>query len=57
MKSWREYNSEFYLMTNHTKWTRKIDLLQKDFILIPVNENEHWNMIILCYPQKLYSKG
>jgi len=32
------------------RWTRKIDILSKDFVMIPVNENEHWDMIVLCYP-------
>jgi len=37
------------------KWTKRVNILQKDFLLIPVNDNEHWNMAILCYPQRLYS--
>ncbi|XP_042017396.1 probable ubiquitin-like-specific protease 2B isoform X2 [Salvia splendens] len=31
------------------KWTRKVDLLEKDFILIPVNYNLHWSLIVICY--------
>jgi len=38
------------------RWTRKIDLFEKDFILIPVNDNEHWNMVVLCHPSKFFSK-
>jgi len=38
------------------RWTRRLDLLAKDFILIPVNENEHWNMILICYPHRFFSE-
>ncbi|CAA0809118.1 Probable ubiquitin-like-specific protease 2B [Striga hermonthica] len=31
------------------KWTRKINLLEKDFIFIPVNYNYHWSLIVICY--------
>ncbi|KAH6797239.1 hypothetical protein C2S52_021793 [Perilla frutescens var. hirtella] len=31
------------------KWTRKVNLLEKDFILIPVNYNLHWSLIVICY--------
>ncbi|XP_047954639.1 probable ubiquitin-like-specific protease 2B isoform X3 [Salvia hispanica] len=31
------------------KWTRKVNLLEKDFILIPVNYNLHWSLIVICF--------
>ncbi|KAL1566415.1 Ulp1 peptidase [Salvia divinorum] len=31
------------------KWTKKVNLLEKDFIFIPVNYNLHWSLIIICY--------
>ncbi|CAI9784206.1 unnamed protein product [Fraxinus pennsylvanica] len=31
------------------KWTRKVNLLDKDFIVIPVNYNYHWSLIVICY--------
>jgi len=34
---------------------RKIDLFAKDFIVIPLFEEEHWSLIIICYPYNLYS--
>jgi len=30
------------------KWTSSIDIFQKKFIIIPINEHEHWTMIIVC---------
>ncbi|EDQ88694.1 uncharacterized protein MONBRDRAFT_25909 [Monosiga brevicollis MX1] len=32
------------------RWTRKVDLLNKDFIVVPVNEFAHWYLMIVCYP-------
>ncbi|KAJ1286272.1 hypothetical protein BS78_03G340500 [Paspalum vaginatum] len=32
------------------KWTRKINIFEKDFLFIPVNFNLHWSLIVICYP-------
>lgn len=32
------------------KWTRKINVFDKDFLFIPVNFNLHWSLIVICYP-------
>ncbi|PQQ14037.1 hypothetical protein Pyn_37763 [Prunus yedoensis var. nudiflora] len=32
------------------KWTRKVDLFEKDYIFIPVNFNLHWSLIVICHP-------
>jgi len=37
------------------RWTKKIGLLEKEFILMPINENEHWNLVLLCYPSRFFS--
>lgn len=39
------------------KWTKKINIFEKDFLFFPVHENEHWSLIVLCYPQRLLSDG
>ncbi|XP_060603315.1 sentrin-specific protease 6-like [Ruditapes philippinarum] len=31
-------------------WTRKLDLFEKDFIVIPINEHAHWFLAIICFP-------
>ncbi|KAL3830387.1 hypothetical protein ACJIZ3_019189 [Penstemon smallii] len=31
------------------KWTRKINMLEKDYIFIPVNYNYHWSLVVICY--------
>ncbi|KAF5786732.1 putative Ulp1 peptidase [Helianthus annuus] len=32
------------------KWTKKVDIFQKDYIFIPVNFRLHWSLIIICHP-------
>lgn len=32
------------------KWTRRVNLFDKDFVLIPINENSHWFLAIICFP-------
>ncbi|KAH6626276.1 hypothetical protein B0J18DRAFT_408620 [Chaetomium sp. MPI-SDFR-AT-0129] len=34
-------------------WTAKVDLLSYDFIVVPVNENYHWWVAIICNPGRL----
>ncbi|XP_073983453.1 sentrin-specific protease 6-like isoform X2 [Rhodnius prolixus] len=31
-------------------WTKSVDLFSKDFIIIPINENSHWFLGIICFP-------
>ncbi|KAK0130284.1 hypothetical protein ONS96_000807 [Cadophora gregata f. sp. sojae] len=35
------------------RWTAKIDLLQYDYIVVPVNETVHWYVAIICNAPKL----
>ncbi|XP_002522657.2 probable ubiquitin-like-specific protease 2A isoform X3 [Ricinus communis] len=32
------------------KWTKKVNLFEKDFIFIPVNYSLHWSLIVICHP-------
>ncbi|XP_068221307.1 uncharacterized protein [Palaemon carinicauda] len=31
-------------------WTKNVDIFEKDFIIIPINEHAHWFLAIICYP-------
>ncbi|KAM9320043.1 sentrin-specific protease 7 [Gastrophryne carolinensis] len=31
-------------------WTRHVDIFKKDFIFVPVNENAHWYLAVICFP-------
>ncbi|CAH1732745.1 unnamed protein product [Aphis gossypii] len=32
------------------RWKKNVDIFQKDFVFIPVNENEHWFLAVICFP-------
>ncbi|XP_077234137.1 putative ubiquitin-like-specific protease 2B [Tasmannia lanceolata] len=32
------------------KWTRKVNIFEKDYIFVPVNFNLHWSLIVICHP-------
>lgn len=32
------------------KWTRTVDIFDKDFIIVPFNEQAHWILAIICFP-------
>lgn len=31
-------------------WTKNVKIFEKDFIIIPINEQSHWFLAIICYP-------
>ncbi|KAG8237674.1 hypothetical protein J437_LFUL015562, partial [Ladona fulva] len=31
-------------------WTKNIDIFEKDFVIIPINESAHWFLAIICFP-------
>ncbi|XP_027896333.1 sentrin-specific protease 6 [Xiphophorus couchianus] len=31
-------------------WTRHVNLFQKDFIFVPINESAHWYLAVICFP-------
>lgn len=37
-------------------WTTKIDLLSYDYIIVPINQNAHWYLAIICNPGSLIPK-
>lgn len=32
------------------KWTRRMNIFEKDYIFIPVNYSYHWSLIVICNP-------
>ncbi|KAL3515485.1 hypothetical protein ACH5RR_022387 [Cinchona calisaya] len=32
------------------KWTKKVNLFEKDYLFIPVNFSLHWSLIVVCHP-------
>ncbi|WOL01399.1 hypothetical protein Cni_G10115 [Canna indica] len=35
------------------KWTRKVNIFEKDYIFIPVNFNLHWSLLVICHPGEI----
>ncbi|KAL0872660.1 hypothetical protein Bca101_022365 [Brassica carinata] len=35
------------------KWTKNVELFEKDYIFIPINFSFHWSLIIICHPGEL----
>ncbi|KZT64608.1 hypothetical protein DAEQUDRAFT_732383 [Daedalea quercina L-15889] len=33
------------------KWTSRVDLFQKKYIIVPINEHFHWYLAIICNPE------
>lgn len=31
-------------------WTKSVNLFEKEFIVIPINEQSHWFLAIICFP-------
>ncbi|KAM1759942.1 hypothetical protein ACFX12_002870 [Malus domestica] len=36
------------------KWTRKVNVFEKDYIFIPVNYSLHWSLIVICHPGEVF---
>lgn len=32
-------------------WTKNVNIFEKDFIIIPINEQSHWFLVIICFPR------
>lgn len=32
------------------KWTKDVNIFEKDFIIVPINKNSHWFLAIVCFP-------
>ena len=35
------------------KWTSKINIFEKEFLVIPINENAHWYLAFVFYPGRI----
>lgn len=32
------------------RWTRKTDLFTKEYILVPICQDQHWTLAVICKP-------
>ena len=33
------------------KWTKEVNIFDKDFLIVPINKKYHWYLAIICYPR------
>lgn len=38
------------------RWTRKIDIFSKDYLVIPINAYKHWDCMIVVSPNSLLTE-
>jgi len=31
-------------------WTRRVNIFEKDYLFIPINERLHWTLMVVCFP-------
>ena len=43
--------------TNVKKWTKNVNIFEKDFIVIPINECDHWFVVIVCFAKYPFVKN
>lgn len=32
------------------KWTKEVNIFEKDFLFVPINARSHWYLAVVCYP-------
>lgn len=52
IKSLRTKNSEANDYSCASRWVRGVEIFNKDFLIMPVCEKDHWILVIVCYPSK-----
>ena len=35
--------------TRVAKWTARVDIFERDFVIIPINQSLHWTLAIVCH--------
>ncbi|XP_048091012.1 sentrin-specific protease 7b isoform X1 [Alosa alosa] len=45
-----EGSSEYRRHQRVRTWTRHVDIFNKDYIFVPVNQEAHWYLVIICFP-------
>ncbi|GAB5369829.1 hypothetical protein AAMO2058_001440000 [Amorphochlora amoebiformis] len=45
---------EFY--NSVRRWTKNVNIFEKHYLLVPINEYEHWTLAVICHPDRLFNK-
>ncbi|KAE8255616.1 hypothetical protein A4X06_0g347 [Tilletia controversa] len=44
------------LYENVRKWTSRVDIFQKDYLIVPINEHLHWYLAIIVHPRLILKR-
>lgn len=39
------------------RWTKKIDIFEKEYLVIPINAYKHWNCMIVVFPNTILTES
>lgn len=45
------------LFIKFRRWWKGVNIFQKSYVLIPINEDYHWSLVIICIPDKEDESG
>uniref|UniRef100_A0A8C9VZT0 Sentrin-specific protease 7-like n=1 Tax=Scleropages formosus TaxID=113540 RepID=A0A8C9VZT0_SCLFO len=49
--NWKDSVSKGHRRHQRVKtWTRNVDIFRKDYLFIPVNQEAHWYLVVICFP-------
>ena len=40
-----------------SRWTKGVDIFSRDFLIIPICEDSHWRLAIICYPKVIFDNA
>ena len=32
------------------RWTKNVNIFEKDFVIVPINQHSHWFVVVICFP-------
>jgi hypothetical protein len=35
------------------KWTKQLNFFQNEYVIVPINQDDHWSLLIICHPGKI----
>lgn len=35
-------------------WTGRVDIFQRDYLVVPINDAQHWSLAIICFPRLFF---
>lgn len=50
-------NDREALFRKFRRWWKGVNIFEKAYILLPVHENQHWSLVIICFPDKEDESG